>query len=73
MPSDYHPYSFLAVFLVVAVLFPLVPIGLAYLWARTFSPQKPGPDKNAIYECGLESRATLGSVQIRCYLYAIVF
>ncbi|MEK7676081.1 MAG: NADH-quinone oxidoreductase subunit A [Verrucomicrobiota bacterium] len=74
MPSDYHPYSFLAVFLVVAVLFPLVPIGLAYLWARTFSPQKPGPDKNAIYECGLESKGDAW-IQFKSeyYLYAIVF
>ncbi|MBI4328121.1 MAG: NADH-quinone oxidoreductase subunit A [Chloroflexi bacterium] len=74
MPSQYDPYAFLVVFLVVAVLFPLVPIGLAYLWARTFSPQKPGSDKNAIYECGLESKGDAW-IQFKSdyYLYAIVF
>ena len=40
--NDYGAYQFLAVFLVVAVLFALVPLGLARLWAKKFSPQKPG-------------------------------
>ena len=43
--NDYGAYQFLAVFLVVAVLFALVPLGLARLWARKFSPQKPGAQK----------------------------
>ena len=72
--SDYDPYQFLAVFLVMAVLFALLPLGLAWLWAKKFSPQKPGKDKNAVYECGLESR---GSAAIRFkseyYLYGIIF
>jgi NADH:ubiquinone oxidoreductase subunit 3 (subunit A) len=72
--SDYDPYQFLAVFLGMAVLFALVPLALARLWAKKFSPQKPGKDKNAVYECGLESR---GSAAIRFkseyYLYGIIF
>jgi NADH-quinone oxidoreductase subunit A len=72
--NDYHPYQFLAVFLVVAVLFALLPLGLARLWAKKFSPAKPGAQKNAVYECGLESR---GSTAIRFkseyYIYAIIF
>ena len=72
--NDYGAYQFLAVFLVVAVLFALVPLGLARLWAKKFSPQKPGPEKNAVYECGLEAR---GSTSIRFkseyYIYAIIF
>ena len=72
--NDYHPYQFLAVFLVVAVLFALLPLGLARLWAKKFSPAKPGAQKNAVYECGLESR---GSATIRFkseyYIYAIIF
>ena len=72
--SEYGPYQFLAVFLVLAVAFALVPLALARLWAKKFSPQKPGEQKNAVYECGLESR---GSAAIRFkseyYLYGIIF
>lgn len=68
------PYLVILVLCAAAVLFALTPLGLAWLWARFFSPPKPGPDKNAIYECGLESRGDAW-VQFRSeyYLYAIVF
>ena len=74
MQTENHPYLFLAVFAVIATLFPLVPLTLAKIWARTFSPAKPGPDKNAIYECGLESKGDAW-VQFRSdyYLYGILF
>ncbi|MBI4660834.1 MAG: NADH-quinone oxidoreductase subunit A [Verrucomicrobia bacterium] len=74
MQASDHPYLFLAVFLVVAVIFPLVPLGLARLWARTFSPPKPGPVKNAIYECGVESKGDAW-IQFKSeyYLYGIIF
>ena len=44
------------------------------MWAWKFSPAKPGKDKNAIYECGLESKGDAW-VQFRSeyYLYAIMF
>ena len=49
-------------------------MGLAYLWARRFSPRKPGPEKNATYECGLESKGDAW-IQFKSeyYLYAIIF
>ena len=74
MPVQYHPYLFLALFLVVAVLFAVTPLILARLWAIFFSPQKPGPDKNATYECGLESKGDAW-IQFRAeyYLYGIIF
>ncbi len=54
--------------------FALIPLGLAWVWAKMFSPAKPGQNKNAIYECGLESK---GDAWVRFgseyYLYAIVF
>ena len=56
MTTEPSPYLFLAVFLVIAIAFPLAPLALAWLWAKKFSPAKPGHDKNAIYECGLESK-----------------
>jgi NADH:ubiquinone oxidoreductase subunit 3 (subunit A) len=74
MPVPYQPYLFLTLFLVVAVLFAVTPLILARLWAIFFSPQKPGPDKNATYECGLESKGDAW-VQFRAeyYLYGIIF
>lgn len=74
MTVEYSPNLFLAVFLVVALLFPLVPLGLAKLWAQRFSISKPGPDKNAVYECGLESKGDAW-IQFRSdyYLYGIIF
>jgi NADH-quinone oxidoreductase subunit A len=69
-----NPYFSLAVLFVVALGFGLTPLALAWLWARVFSPAKPNAIKNAIYECGLESRGDAW-VQFRSayYLYAIIF
>jgi NADH-quinone oxidoreductase subunit A len=74
MHVEYSPYLFISVLLVAAVLFALAPLGLAWLWAKKFSPRKPGPGKNAIYECGLESKGDAW-VQFKAeyYLYAIIF
>ena len=73
-PPDSSPYLLVAVFALAAALFALLPLGMARLWAEKFSPAKPGPDKNATYECGLESRGDAW-VQFRSeyYLYGIVF
>ena len=69
-----HPYLFLTVFLAVAIAFPLVPLALARLWAMKFSPPKPGEEKNATYECGLESKGdALIQFKAQYYLYAIIF
>ena len=69
-----HPYLFLAVFLGVAILFPLVPLFLARIWALKFSPAKPGQQKNATYECGLESKGEiLIQFKAQYYLYGILF
>ena len=69
-----NPYFSLAVLFVVALGFGLTPLALAWLWAKVFSPAKPNAIKNAIYECGLESRGDAW-VQFRSayYLYAIIF
>ena len=74
MPVEYSPHLFIIVLLVAGVLFALAPLGLAWLWAKRFSPRKPGPVKSAIYECGLESKGDAW-VQFKAeyYLYAIIF
>lgn len=67
-------YWTLVVFMIAAAAFALVPLMLARLWARFFSPPKPGPQKNAAYECGLESKGDAwGRFRSEYYLYAIVF
>jgi NADH:ubiquinone oxidoreductase subunit 3 (subunit A) len=74
MASDSDPYLVILVLLVAAILFALTPLALAWLWAKKFSPRKPGHDKNAIYECGLESKGDAW-IQFKAeyYLYAIIF
>ena len=72
--ADYSPYALILLLLLVALVFALTPLVLAYVWARVFSPRKPGDQKNAIYECGLESKGDAW-VQFKAeyYLYALIF
>lgn len=74
MSVEPNPYLVIVGFLIAAVALGCVPLGLAWLWSKCFSPSKPGRSKNAVYECGLESK---GDAWIRFksqyYLYAIVF
>jgi NADH:ubiquinone oxidoreductase subunit 3 (subunit A) len=74
MPAADYSYLTIVLLLVAAVGFALTPLLLAYVWARVFSPRKPGHDKNAIYECGLESKGDAW-IQFKpeYYLYAIIF
>ena len=69
-----NPYFFLIIFVGVALVFPLAPLALAWLWRHFFQPPKPGADKNATYECGVES---LGDAQVQFrsqyYVYGIIF
>lgn len=74
MFASESPYAVIVVLLGVGVIFPLIPLLLARLWAQTMSPAKPGPSKNATYECGLDAAA---GPQVRFkseyYLYGIIF
>jgi len=68
------PYLVLVFLIAGALGFALVPLALAALWARFFSPAKPGPIKNATYECGLESKGDAWvQFHVQYYLYAIIF
>ena len=72
--TDKNPYLLITVFLVAAAVFSVTPLLAAFIWARLFSPRKPGPDKNAVYECGLESKGDAW-IQFKSeyYLYGILF
>jgi NADH-quinone oxidoreductase subunit A len=74
MSGDNGSYLPVVILMLAAVGFALTPLALAWLWAKKFSPKKPGPDKNATYECGLESKGDAW-IQFRSeyYLYAIIF
>ncbi|MGC9291853.1 MAG: NADH-quinone oxidoreductase subunit A [Acidobacteriaceae bacterium] len=69
-----NSYLTVLVLLVAAIGFAILPLVLAWMWAKIYSPNKPGPSKNAIYECGLES---VGDAWVQFkpgyYLYAIIF
>jgi NADH:ubiquinone oxidoreductase subunit 3 (subunit A) len=67
-------YLPIVVLAIAAAGFAISPLVLAWLWAKKFSPRKPGPYKNATYECGLESNnADLIRLRPEYYLYAIIF
>jgi NADH:ubiquinone oxidoreductase subunit 3 (subunit A) len=69
-----HPWATIVVLLFGAFIFGAVPLALAWLWARVFSPAKPGLQKNATYECGLEATGDAWvQLNVSYYLYAIVF
>jgi NADH:ubiquinone oxidoreductase subunit 3 (subunit A) len=68
------PYLLIVVLAIAVAGFAISPLVLAWLWSKKFSPRKPGPYKNATYECGLESKDD-ALIQFRpeYYLYAIIF
>src|SRR5690348_11204236 len=74
MSADNGSYLPVVVLLIAAIGFAVTPLALAWLWAKKFSPKKPGKDKNATYECGLESKGDAW-IQFKSeyYLYAIIF
>lgn len=60
--------------MVAALLFALVPLGLARLWSIFFSPRKPGVVKADTYECGLVSKGDAWiHFKVEYYLYGIIF
>jgi NADH-quinone oxidoreductase subunit A len=72
-PTD-NNYLVLPLLMAAALGFALAPLAAAWAWARFFSPQKPGRDKNAVYECGLESKGDAWiHFRSEYYLYAIIF
>src|SRR5271155_4080073 len=69
-----HPWATIVAILLAAVVFGVIPLSLAWLWSRVFSPPKPGIQKNATYECGLEAKGDAWiPLDVSYYLYAIVF
>jgi NADH:ubiquinone oxidoreductase subunit 3 (subunit A) len=68
------PYLPIVILAIAAAGFAVTPLALAWLWSKKYSPRKSGLSKNAVYECGLESKSDV-LIQFRpeYYLYAIIF
>ena len=63
-------YLFLGIFFLAALVVPLLPIILA----RFIAPKKPGPVKNAPYECGTEGEGDAWiQFRIQYVIFAILF
>lgn len=74
MNPPQNSYLVLVLLMAAAVGFAAVPLSLAWLWAKFYSPNKPGLDKNATYECGLESKGDAWiHFKAEYYLYGIIF
>ncbi len=74
MPTASNSYLVLVLLAGAAVGFAAAPLALAWAWARFFSPKKPGQDKNATYECGLEAKGDAWiHFRSEYYLYGIIF
>ena len=68
--SYFYQYLFIAMFLLFAMVFPVLPIALAWVVA----PKKPSAIKNATFECGLESKGDSWiQFRIQYYLFALIF
>lgn len=69
-----HPYTSLALFLAVAVAFPLVLLAVARAWSFWLQPAKPTTLKLNVYECGVPPTGDAW-IQFKAhyYLYAILF
>ena len=53
---------------------PIASLTLARVWMRFFTPIKPGREKNALYECGLEPiSGAPARFHPRYYLYGLLF
>ena len=63
-------WGFVLVFVVVALVFPV--LGFASAWL--LRPHRPGPIKNRTYECGLETIGeTWVQFKVQYYLFALIF
>jgi len=70
IPEALQDFSYVLVFLVVAGLFALVPLVIAYLIA----PRSYGAARDEIYECGMPIKGSAWiQVAVVYYLFALLF
>lgn len=70
LDSYFYNYLFIGVFVLFAVVFPILPIVLA----KFVAPKKPSKLKQAPYECGLEAVGDPWiQFRVQYYIYALIF
>jgi len=63
-------WGFVALFTLIALSVPLIALVMSWL----LRPHRPGPIKQATYECGLETVGeTWIQFKVQYYLYALIF
>jgi len=63
-------FAFIGVFLVVALIFGIAPIAIAFV----LRPKKPNLRKAETYECGIEARGTAWvQFKVQYYVFALAF
>ncbi|MCM8811639.1 MAG: NADH-quinone oxidoreductase subunit A [Candidatus Omnitrophica bacterium] len=68
--SDYRIYLFLALFMIGALVVPVLPIAVA----RFIAPRKPGSIKTEPYECGTVTEGDVWvQFKLQYYIFAILF
>ena len=68
--SYFYHYFFIGIFVLFAIVFPLLPIILAHFVA----PKKPSPSKQGTYECGLEAEGDPWiRFHVQYYIFALMF
>ena len=69
MSYEYN-YLFVCALMVAALLFACAPLVIS-AWVR---PRKPGPVKQEVYECGLESKGDSWiQFKVQYYIFALIF
>lgn len=70
MENTASPYLVICTMIILATLFAMAPLLIAYVLA----PKKPGRIKNDTYECGLEAKGDPWvQFKMQYYIYALVF
>ncbi len=76
MVDDYlRQYGLVAILGIVAVIVPTSMLMLSWVASKVrIRPQKPGPVKSEVYECGMQTiGGKWGQFNFRFYLYAVLF
>lgn len=69
-----HPFIPVLIFFAVALAVPIGSLVLARVWMRFFTPIKPGKEKNAPYECGVEPIAARQTrFHSQFYMFGLLF
>lgn len=69
-----HPYLPVLIFFGVALAVPIGSLTLARVWMHFFTPLKPGKEKDALYECGVNPLAERQTrFHSQYYLFGLLF